>query len=185
MSLPIALLAPVLGKLVEILPWFSSGSRSAERNVKAAQELAPILVEGISKVLPQAPNVQAGVEQILADPDLQRQFVAAVAPQADQMIVVWEQTSENVAAARSAELEFLSSGYSFHRSPSFWVAMLLLPLVYMVVVSMMFVGPWLPDWPFEARTNIAGLIVGMIIGGLMGYYFGMMTSRNRVAQATK
>lgn len=180
MSLPLALLAPILAKLVEVLPWFSSGSKSAERNIKVAQEVAPILIEGLKKTLPDAPNVQAQVEAVLADKTLLNQLIANLAPRGQDMVLMWEQSAESVAAARDAELEFLERGFSPFKSPSFLIAIILIPLVYMIVVSMTFKGAWLFDWPSDIRAQTAGTIVGMVIGAIVGYYFGMMTSRNRI-----
>lgn len=180
MSLPLALLVPLLAKVVEVLPWFSSGSKSAERNIKVAQEVAPILIEGLKQTVPAAPNVQAQVEAVLADKTLLNQLIANLAPRGADMAMMWEQTAESIDAARDAELAFLSAGYSVWKSPSFWVALLLIPLVYMIVVSMAFTGPYLFDWPSDIRAQTAGTVVGMVIGAIVGYYFGMMTSRNRI-----
>jgi uncharacterized membrane protein len=62
-------------------------------------------------------------------------------------------------------------------SPSFWVTVLLIPLVYMVVGSV--VGLWGETWPSDVRAAIATAVVSLIVGGAAGYYWGQTTSRNR------
>jgi uncharacterized membrane protein YeaQ/YmgE (transglycosylase-associated protein family) len=62
-------------------------------------------------------------------------------------------------------------------SPSFWVALLLLPLVYMIVGAV--VGLFGDPFSDDVRSANANGIVGLILGGLIGYYYGQTTTRNR------
>jgi membrane associated rhomboid family serine protease len=67
---------------------------------------------------------------------------------------------------------------SMLHSASFWVAVLLLPLVYMLVASLIgLIGT--ADWSDDVRAGLSGSLIGSIIGGVVGYYFGQTTSRNR------
>jgi membrane protein DedA with SNARE-associated domain len=63
------------------------------------------------------------------------------------------------------------------RSPSFLVACALLPLVYMVTGAV--VGLFGQPFSEDVRAAIANGVIGMILGGLIGYYYGQTTSRNR------
>ena len=73
------------------------------------------------------------------------------------------------------------AGGMFH-SPSFWVAMTMMPLVYMIVANVVgILGVPLDD---QVRSAIANGVVGMILGGLIGYYYGQATSRNRALEST-
>ena len=80
-----------------------------------------------------------------------------------------------IAGARQAYAAM--SGNDMMHSPSFWVAIALLPLVYMIVGSV--VGLFGTPWSEDVRSAIANGVVGMVIGALAGYYFGQTTSRNR------
>jgi putative chitinase len=154
---------PTLGKL------FGSGSDVAERNVKAA-ELAVQIVQQATGTN----NAQAAAEAVAADPELAK--VAAEAVQA-RWLELTEAGGGGIAGARAADAAFRGSGDSVWRSPSFIVALALLPLVYLVLTSVLFgIGP---DWPSDVRAAIATAIVSMVIGSVAGYYFGQTTSRNR------
>ena len=162
----------VLPALFEAVPalvrQFGSGSKMAERNAQAVD----ILV-GTAKKAAQAVNEQDLAEKI-KDPG-----VAATVRQAVE--ANWIQIVEvggGVDAARKADAAAMASGEPFWKSsPSFWIAVALLPLVYMIVANIVGVlGTPLSD---EVRSAIANGVVGLVLGGLIGYYYGQSTSRNR------
>lgn len=175
-AMPIpALVGALLPSIVEAIPAltkvFGSGSKVSERNAEAAQ----IVVDTVKKAT-NAVNEQEAVQKLKTDP---------VALQAAQRAVadVWFQISEvgagGIEAARKADLEQQKSGDLMH-SASFWVALLLLPLVYLIVASLIgLVGT--AEWSADVRAGLAGSIISAIIGGLVGYYYGQTTSRNRTS----
>jgi uncharacterized membrane protein YsdA (DUF1294 family) len=66
------------------------------------------------------------------------------------------------------------------KSPSFWVGLVLIPLVYLLVLSLIgMIGS--ATWSDDVRAGLAGSLISAIIGGLVGYYFGQTTTRNRSA----
>lgn len=154
---------PQLGKL------FGSGSDVAERNVKAA-ELAVQIVQQATG----ATNAQQAAEVIQQQPAMLQAAAQAVQ---DRWYELAEAGGGGIDGARKADAAFRASGETVWRSPSFIIGLALLPLVYMVLVSVLFgLGP---DWPSDVRAAIATAVVSLIVGGLMGYYFGQTTSRNR------
>ena len=74
----------------------------------------------------------------------------------------------------------MASGESVWKSPSLIVCMFLLPLVYLIMGNV--TGLYGAEWAPEARAGIAGSIAGGIVMGLIGYYYGQTTSRNRSPQ---
>lgn len=161
-------LVPQLGKL------FGSGSEVAERNVKAAEILADVVVKATG-----SRNLQEAVETMQSSP-------AAVAAASEAVEQRWFELSEvggGVEAARKADAAMVASDgpwWQIIKSPSFVVACLLLPLVYLIVLSIIgAIGS--AEWSPDVRAAIAGTIVGSIVGGLVGYYYGQTTSRNRTA----
>lgn len=82
-------------------------------------------------------------------------------------------------------------------SAVFWVSMALLPLVYWFVGSMIVGGMlvYLPDdtptwarvlialfgseWTGEARSGGFNLVVGMVLGGIVGVYFGISVTQQK------
>ena len=96
-------------------------------------------------------------------------------------IAVGEAGGGGIAAARKADADARSGAdrvRDVFKSPSLIVAVLLLPLVYMIVGSLIgLIGT--ATWSADARAALAGAISGAIVGGIVGYYYGQTTSRNR------
>jgi muramidase (phage lysozyme) len=153
---------PALGKL------FGSGSEVAERNVKAAE-----LVVGIVQEATGARNAQEAVEVMASDP-------AAVKAATEAIGARWLELTETgggIEAARKADAAAVEAG-GMLQSPSFWVGLPLLGLVYLLVLSLIgIVGT--ATWSDDVRAGLAGSIISAVIGGLVGYYYGQTTSRNR------
>ena len=172
MPLP-AILGALLPTLIESVPklgkLFGSGSEVAERNVKAAELAMQIAQDALG-----ARNAQEAVEIAKADP-------AAAAKAAEAIEARWLELTEaggdGIAGARKADAAQQAAG-SLLQSASFWVALMLLPLVYLLVLSLIgMVGT--ASWSDDVRAGLAGSLISAVVGGLVGYYFGQTTSRNR------
>jgi hypothetical protein len=151
---------PKLGKLF-------AGSKVAERNTKAAE-----LALGIAQEALGATNAQEAVERVKADPVAAATVAKAVE---SRWMELQDAGGDGISGARKADLE--RSGGEVLKSPSFWIAIALLPLVYAIVGAV--VGFWGKDFSDEVRSAIANGVIGMVLGALVGYYFGQTTSRNR------
>lgn len=172
-------LAAALPSLIEMIPklgrLFAGGSEVAERNVAAAQ----VVAEAVQKATGAA-NIQQAVETIKADPAALKAATQAVEA---RWLDITEAGGGGIDGARKADAAAASADgpwWAIFRSPSFWALLLLLPLVYLIVLSIIGVlGP--VQWSDDVRASIAGLIVGSVVGGAVGYYWGQTTSRNRAA----
>jgi lysozyme len=166
-ALVTALLPSVVAAIPRLAAIFKNGSEVAERNVAAASAVLDIVTQATGSV-----NAQAAVEKLQTDP-------AAVAAATKAVESNWFTLAPadggGIAGARQADAAM--SGNDMIHSPSFWVAIALLPLVYMIVGSV--VGLFGTPWSEDVRSAIANGVVGMVIGALAGYYFGQTTSRNR------
>lgn len=173
-SMPIApIIAALLPSIIEAIPKlgrvFGSGSEVAERNIKAAE----LVVETV-KSATGAVNAQDAVERLKADP-------AAVQVATKAIDGIWFDLTEagggGVDGARKADAAQRQAGDLLH-SASFWVGLMLVPLVYLIVLSLIgMIGT--ATWSDDVRAGLAGSLISAIIGGLVGYYFGQTTSRNR------
>jgi muramidase (phage lysozyme) len=168
------IIAAVLPSIVEAVPklgrLFGSGSEVSERNIKAAE----MVVEAV-KSATGAINEQAAAERVRTDP-------AAAQAAARAIDSIWYELTEagggGIDGARKADAEMRKAGDLLH-SASFWVAILLLPLVYLLVLSLIgLIGT--ATWSDDVRAGLAGSLISAIVGGLVGYYYGTSTSRNRV-----
>jgi hypothetical protein len=166
----IPILATVIESIPSLMRAFKGDSKIVERNARVVE-----LVSDTIKTVTGEASVLAAAEKVLSDPATNKQ--ADMAFQAIYFDLI--EVGGGIEAARKVDAEFRASGDSVWRSPSFIIACMLLPLVYIGMVSVALKLPIFPDWPVEVRIGIINTVIGMIIGGLMGYYFGMMTSRNR------
>jgi hypothetical protein len=176
MPLP-AIAAALLPTLIESIPrlgkLFGSGSAVAERNVAAATMAMEIAKEAVG-----ASNEQEAVQRIAADPAAKQAAQKAVEER-------WFELSEagggGIEGARKADAEMRATG-DLLQSASLWVAVPLLGLVYLVVLSLIgLVGT--ATWSDDVRAGLAGSLISAVIGGLVGYYNGQTTSRNRTPSA--
>lgn len=174
-SMPLsAFVAAALPLIVDQIPKlakvFGSGSAVAERNVKAAE-----LVVGAVKDAVGAATEQEAVERMRSDPAARQAAERAVEAR-------WYEIAEagggGIDGARKADAAAVDGGRRPWQSPSMWALLLLLPMAYMVVGSV--VGLWgAADWSPDVRAAIATAVVSLVIGGAAGYYWGASTTRNR------
>ena len=162
----------VLPSLIDLVPklgrLFSSGSETSERNVQAAEIVVAAAKDAIG-----ARNEQELLEVIKADPAA----AAAVRSAIESQWFKLEEVGGGVQAARVADAQFSAGNARAWHSPSLWIALAMLPMVYAVVGSV--VGWWGTPFSEDVRSAIANGVIGVVMGGLMGYYFGQTTSRNR------
>lgn len=173
-----AFVAAALPALIEMIPRlgkvFGSGSQVAERNIRAAE----IVAETVQRAT-LSPNVQTAVETMRTDPSALQAAAQAVEQR-------WWEIAEagggGIDGARRADQAMRATGDLLH-SASFLVALLLLPLVYLLVLSLIgLIGT--ATWSDDVRAGLAGSLISAIVGGLVGYYYGQTTSRNRATGAT-
>jgi len=173
---PAPMLAPfiaaALPSIVDAIPKlakvFGSGSAVSERNIKAAE-----LVAETVKAATGAATEQEAVQKLRTDP-------AAVHAATKAIDAIWFDLTEagggGIDGARKADQAAQTTG-DIRKSPSFWIALALLPAVYLILGSV--VGLFGKAWPDEVRAAVANGALGMILGGVVGYYFGQSTTRNR------
>lgn len=163
-------LLPVLTNAVpEIVKLVKPGSESAQANAAVASKVFEVAKDALG-----AANEQEVAERVAADPQAAKAVREAVQTR-------WFELAEagggGIAGARQADAETRARG-DLLQSPSLWIGLMLLPLVYLLVGSLIgLVGS--ATWSDDVRAGLAGSIVSSIIGGLVGYYFGQTTSRNR------
>lgn len=176
MPLPLLpLLGLVLPNLVAAIPQlgklFGSGSAVAERNIKAAELAVTIVQEAVG-----ARNAQEAAEMVASDPAAAQAATAAVEQR-------WFELSESggggIEGARKADAASRAAG-DMLESPSFWIACALLLLVFWIMGNVM--GLYGAAMDEKVRSAIINGAIGMILGGIVGYYFGQTTSRNRTPQ---
>lgn len=164
-----ALIPSIVAAIPQLARLFGSDSPVSERNARAAEVVARVVQEATGSV-----NLQQAAERIASDPAARQ--AAADAVQANWFQLV-EAGGGGIAGARAADAAAQASGAPLWQSPSFVVACLLLPIVYLIVVAVAFnLGG---TWPSDVRSALVSSAVSLILGSLAGYYYGAQTSRNR------
>ncbi|WP_238455850.1 glycoside hydrolase family 24 protein [Azohydromonas lata] len=164
-----AALPAVINAVPELAKLFGSGSKVAERNAKAAE-----VVVGIAQDALGARNAQEVAEQLQSDPAAAPAVRAAVQ---ERWFELQEAGGGGIEGARKADAAFVAGSGDIKRSPSFWIAVALVPLVYLIVGNV--VGLFGSPLSDEVRSAISNGVVGLILGAVSGYYFGQTTTRNR------
>jgi uncharacterized membrane protein len=176
MAFPLALVAGLLPMVADLIPSltkiFKPGSAVAERNVAAASVVLDTVVKATGAI-----NAQDAIEKMKSDPAA----LAAATTEVNTWVEIVEAGGGGIAGARKADAAMVHGDgpwWIFLRSPSFWMLVLSLPLVYIVVGSI--AGLWgHADWSSDVRASLATAVVSLIVGGAAGYFWGQTTSRNR------
>ena len=164
-----ALLPGILEHVPKLAEFFKGEDPESKHHAKAAQ-----LVFDVAKTALGATNEQEVVERLQQDPTAVAVVQKAIE---DSWFQITESGGSGIAGARAADLAFVQSRESVLRSPSFLIGLGLLPLVYMIVGAV--VGVFGQPFSEDVRAAIANGIVGLVLGGLIGYYYGQTTTRNR------
>jgi len=165
-----------LPAIVQAIPRLGSlfaTSEQAQKNVKALEVVTQVAADAIG-----ATNAQQLVEG-LQDADKAAAARNVVDNNWALILDMTEAGSGGIDGARKAD-KAITGERTFLWSPSFWMGVLLLPIVYLIVLNVIGVLGT-AQWSPEARAGLAGMLSGTIVGGLVGYYYGQTTSRNRAA----
>lgn len=138
---------------------FGNGEQS-EKNAKAAEAVADIAKQVTGEV-----TVEGAVSAIAADPATAKQFSDAV--EAKWYELVGEAGGGGIAGARKADAVAQASEKPL-MSPAFWISLTLLPLVYLVVVAVLFGEGWTND----IRAMVASSIISLVLGSVTGFFLG-------------
>lgn len=164
--------AAVLPSLIDLVPKlgkiFSSGSETAERNVKAAELVVNAAKEAIG-----ARNEQELLETIKADPAAAATVRGAIESQWFKL----EEMGGGIAGAREANAAYLQPGApGFWHNPAFWVSALLLLPLYGLVVDVLFIHP--DNYSGELRVQIVTALLA-VIAMVGAYWLGTSFSSQR------
>jgi hypothetical protein len=188
------LLAPILQMIPELVGLFAKGERG-QTNAKAAQ----VVVDAFTKSVPNASGPGDAIDKAAADPTVAAAAKAAVL--ADPAVIALTEVGGGVAAARQFDLAQQAMQKPFYQTSAvFWMSILLLPLVYWLVGSLIIGGygqilalqnvqipEWAQailaifgaSWTGEARSGGFNLVIGLILGGICGVYYGVSVTQQR------
>lgn len=169
--LPIfAALLPTITQLIPALATvFKPGSEVAQRNVAAATVVANALTEATN-----SPNLQAAVEAMQADPEAVRLATAAVT--APEVWGLLEVGGGGVAAARKQAADPAQTPPWMN--PAVWVAILVLPLVYIATVAVL-LGVGGQTFSDDVKALVVTALFTGALGAITGFFLGSSLGSQR------
>lgn len=178
-----SVLASVVPKLLELLPWFTSGSRVAERNIKAIEAITPTVIEAARRAAGGGGGALESAEVVLVSPDAQRRFIAEMAERWDDVRPMLEFEEESRGKARSFA-RAMTDGDGW-RAIGF--GLLLAALSLIIVVG----GGWVlfrvlmdAATPPEQKGMILGAMVASVTT-VVAYFFGSSAGSKRAGDAVR
>jgi lysozyme len=157
-------IAAALPSIIEAIPklgrLFSSGSKSAERNLAAAEAVVSIVQEATG-----AANAQQAVEMVQRDPVARQAAAEAVERR-------WMELTEAGGGGIAGAREAVKTAPGPSKNPVLWVSAALLPLVYMVVAAVLFRD----GWSDEVRAMVVAAVVTGALGAVTSYWLGTSIS---------
>ena len=165
-------IAAVLPALIDLVPklgkLFSSGSDTADRNVKAAEIVVAAAKEAIG-----ARNEQELLETLQADPAAAQLVRQAIESQWFKL----EEVGGGIQAAREANAVYMQpNAPGFWLNPAFWVSLAFLFMPLMILADMLFAHP--DSYDDTLRTQIITAILALL--GVVGaYWLGTSFSSQR------
>jgi len=138
---------------------FGKGEQS-EKNAKAAE----MAVE-IAKSITEQPTAEGAVAALQADPVLSTSYSKAI--ESKWYELTGESGGGGIEGARKNDAASQAGGKPW-LSPALWISILILPLVYIVVVAVMFGEGWTND----IRAMVVSSIISLILGSITGFFLG-------------
>lgn len=155
-----ALLPSLLSAVPELAKQFGSGSDVSNRNIKAVEVAASIAKEALG-----ATNEQEVIEKMQSDP-------AATAAVRDAIKDNWYSIVEagggGIAGAREAGLK-MQGDRPAYMNPVLWFCASLLPLVYAVVIMVLWPGS---DYTSEVKSMVISAVVLTTLGAMVAFWLG-------------
>jgi lysozyme len=160
----VAFLPSLISAIPQLAKLFGTGSAVSDRNIKAAETVAQIVVEATG-----APNLQGAVEAIQGDPAARQQAASAVEAQWFQLV---EAGGGGIDGARKFNVEAAQT--AAWRMPAVWITVALLLPVYATVGSVL----WGEGWSNEIRLQVVTAVL-VVISVVSAYWLGSSSGSQR------
>jgi len=157
-------------QLLALIPQFGSllgsGSDVQVRNVKLATAAVDAVVKATG-----SPNLQAAIETMQKDPEAVKAAQIAAAE-----VLALVEVGGGIVEARKASYDV--SQVDWWKNPAVIVAILVLPLVYMVVSAVVF-GAGGQTWSDDVKTLTVTAILSGALGSITGFFLGSSLGSQR------
>lgn len=185
----LAFIGPIISALIpQVTKLFDKKVETPEK-ITAAQTVIDTIVKATNSV-----NAQEAVEKMQADPAVLKTATQAVLTEPSIMAIL--EVGGGVVKAREFDVQTMQQEKSFWRASAvFWISVLLLPMVYWLVGSLIIGGvktddlnsDWMKmlfrlfgtEWNGESRSGGFNLVIGLVLGGICGVYYGISVTQQR------
>jgi len=173
-------LPAILQAIPELISALGKGPQ-AQKNAGAAQIIADTITKAAG-----TDGIGAALDKMANDPTAAASIKQQVLN--DPAITALTEVGGGVVAARDFDLKQQAAASPFYKSSAvFWMSVLLLPIVYWLVGSVIVgdnsnEGIWKlfgNSWTGESRAGAFNLVIGLILGGICGVYFGVSVTQQR------
>jgi hypothetical protein len=185
----ISVFGPIISSLIPQVGKLFGTGEVAKRNQDTAKLVLDTVVQATG-----TPNVQAAVEAMQSDPAKLQAATQAVLT--EPKITALLEIGGGVAAARENDAHTMQNDKPFYKTSAvFWVSVMLVPMVMWYVGSSIVGGIDIPpDWPWYAqlplklfgvawdagaKVGLANLVVGLVLGGICGVYYGISVTQQK------
>lgn len=170
------LLPSVISLIPQLIGILGKGGERAAQNAQAAQAVADAVIKATDAV-----NLQQAVEKMQADPELKATATAAVLqePAIASLLEVGGGIPE---AHKYALAQSDPSGpwWRFLANAAFYIALVTIPLIYMVVYRVL----WDGGSSEQLKTVVVTAILSGLLGSVTGFFFGSAYSNTRTRPTT-
>lgn len=146
-----ALLPQIVAAIPSLISIFGKGG-NAEKNAKAAQVVADVVVKATDAV-----NLQEATEKLAADPKALAAASAAV--NSDPFLVQLLEVGGGIQEARKAASN--PAQIAFWQNPAWWISMVLIAMPFLLLVDVFYVHS--SAYNGEIRTQIVTAILNVIL----------------------
>jgi len=170
-------IAAAIPSLIQAAPalirLFGKGEQS-EKNAKAAETVAAIAKEVTGET-----SIEGAVSAISTSPVMAQTFNQAV--EEKWYTLTGEAGGGGIGGARKYDTAAQGTGKPW-LSPALWISLLLLPLVYLVVIAVMFGEGWTNDIRAMVVSSIISLVLGSVTGFFLGTSYGSQRKTDLMAE---
>lgn len=169
----IALFGPLIANLIPQVAKLFDKKVETPGKIEAAQKVIETIVTSTGSV-----NEQQALQKIATDPVMLETAKKAI--MTEPTIMGMLEVGGGIKAAREANLAIQNADKPFWYNPAFWMSLVLMPLVYWIVGSVLVgrddaTGMWQifgTAFNQETRSGTVNLVIGMVLGGIVGIWFG-------------
>lgn len=195
----VAIFGPIISQLIPPIAKLFDRKAETPEKLAAAQTAIDVftktaLPDKVNASGTSATDVAVAVEQAKQDPALLEKVTQKVLMEPSIMAIL--EVGGGVTKAREFDIQQQQQEKSFWRASAvFWISVLLLPMVYWLVGSLIIGGvktddlnsDWMKmlfrlfgtEWNGESRSGGFNLVIGLVLGGICGVYYGISVTQQR------